>query len=133
MNNIYCFICKGHFKNIAVSTVHFKIFHSITPSSSFTCGENSCSQTFFWLSKFKRHKHNENDMIPPYHILSPPPACTSTCTLEKPIIFVENPCSGDSTEWSFSWIYTQIITIHLKTFWIFELSWKIRCLSCLEI
>lgn len=57
-----CFICKTNIEELSSLVVHFKIIHNLSAYSTYECCENSCSQYFSSLSKFKRHlisKHIE--------------------------------------------------------------------------
>lgn len=50
-----CFICKKIFSSIESLIVHLKVYHSLSPYSTFECCEESCSQLFSSIYSFKRH------------------------------------------------------------------------------
>lgn len=50
-----CYICKVSVNDLKALVTHYKIIHLLKPNSTFTCCENSCSQSFNCLSAFKKH------------------------------------------------------------------------------
>lgn len=50
-----CFKCKSECGPLKSLVTHFKIYHSLGPDSSYDCCEGSCTQSFQYLSSFKRH------------------------------------------------------------------------------
>jgi len=50
-----CYICKMEVQDLDALVVHYKIIHVLKPNSTYTCCEESCSQSFNALSSFKRH------------------------------------------------------------------------------
>lgn len=55
-----CFLCKTNAKNLSSLAVHFKVFHPLTPYSTYECCESPCSHIFSSLAKFKRHVINKH-------------------------------------------------------------------------
>lgn len=59
-----CYICNcdivGELKALVV---HYKIIHLLKPDSSYTCLENTCSQSFNCLSSFKRHVNKKHAVV----------------------------------------------------------------------
>jgi len=75
-----CFICKINVNNLS-SLVHFKVFHSLTPYSTYECCESACSHIFSSLAKFKRHVINKHGIQ--NTISSTNPSSSSQCLLEQ--------------------------------------------------
>lgn len=98
-----CFLCKDYFTNITSLTVHFKIFHSLTSFSTYTCYDSTdgllCFQTFSSLAKFKRHinnKHKEIDSIYPSSNINIP--STSTCEPTQSDSYTHNNISTNNDD-----------------------------------
>lgn len=50
-----CFIRKEDFSLLSTLVVHYKILHSLKPSSTYEYTENQCNQMFSNLNSFKKH------------------------------------------------------------------------------
>ncbi|XP_022164770.1 uncharacterized protein LOC111029861, partial [Myzus persicae] len=78
--------------------IHFKVFHSLGPDSSYDCCEKSCFQSFQSLSSFKRHVKNKHIIKLASNVSVPTQNCiinntnidTPSLTSNATSIFVQN-------------------------------------------
>lgn len=54
-----CFICKTKFTNLDPYFSHLKLYHSLTSTSIYKCGNVNCTQTFTSFRLFSKHIKNE--------------------------------------------------------------------------
>lgn len=93
-----CYICKNEFIQLQSLVIHFKVFHSLGPDSSYDCCEKSCFQSFQSLSSFKRHVKNKHIIKLASNVSVPTQNCiinntnidTPSLTSNATSIFVQN-------------------------------------------
>jgi len=57
-----CFVCERAFTGWHSLTVHFKVYHSLLPSSNYVCAQGGCQRDFQSLTGLRRHifaEHNK--------------------------------------------------------------------------
>jgi len=60
---LLCFICQKLFCGWHSLSVHFKVYHSLMPSSNYICGQGGCQRDFQSLKGLRRHIFSEHSKL----------------------------------------------------------------------
>jgi hypothetical protein len=61
--SLVCFQCEKQFSGWHALTIHLKVFHNLTTTSNFVCGQSGCQRDFQSLAGLRRHilcEHRNN-------------------------------------------------------------------------